>query len=80
MVRHSCDEELVLDITIHPEQQQNNNVQFAVCLREKQDVKQLPNYKTPVNDEVRLFSHYSWLFGEYSALLCSPHPILNQTK
>ena len=54
IVRHSCDEELVLDITIHPEQDQNNNVQFAVCLREKQDIEEQLNNKTPVKDEVSI--------------------------
>ena len=66
MVRHSCDTELVLDITVHPEQEQSNNVQFEVNLHEKQDVKQPLNNKTPVNDEVRyvisLFMVIWWIF------------------
>ena len=66
MVRHRCDTELVLDITVHPEQEQNNNVQFEVNLHEKQDVKQPLNNKTPVNDEVRyvisLFMVIWWIF------------------
>ena len=80
MVRHSCDPELVLDICVFPEQEQNNNVQFAVCLREKQDVKQPPNNKTPVKDEVRyvisLFVVLWWIFS--ITVLSSPD--FNETE
>ena len=62
MIRRSCDAEIVLDITVHPEQVQNNNVQFAVCLCEKKhDADQPLNLKTTstTNDKVRQREVYS---------------------